>query len=120
VRKNADGSLRMHYDPAIAVPFNAELVAEGRGAVELLRPRSAADACAARRAIGPPQARTNPEQMAVRGPRAKSWKSPESATRRPASRRSDRDREDFLLQAVTVQDELVAIICSPKRRFRCR
>ncbi|HLQ01334.1 MAG TPA: alpha/beta fold hydrolase, partial [Burkholderiales bacterium] len=25
VRKNADGSLRMHYDPAIAVPFNAEL-----------------------------------------------------------------------------------------------
>jgi pimeloyl-ACP methyl ester carboxylesterase len=25
VRENADGSLRMHYDPAIAVPFNAEL-----------------------------------------------------------------------------------------------
>lgn len=25
VRKNTDGSLRMHYDPAIAVPFNAEL-----------------------------------------------------------------------------------------------
>jgi pimeloyl-ACP methyl ester carboxylesterase len=25
VRKNPDGSLRMHYDPAIAVPFNAEL-----------------------------------------------------------------------------------------------
>jgi len=25
VRKNADGSLRMHYDPAIAVAFNAEL-----------------------------------------------------------------------------------------------
>jgi len=25
VRKNRDGSLRMHYDPAIAVPFNAEL-----------------------------------------------------------------------------------------------
>jgi len=24
VRKNADGSLRMHYDPAIAVPFNAQ------------------------------------------------------------------------------------------------
>jgi len=25
VRRNADGSLRMHYDPAIAVPFNAEM-----------------------------------------------------------------------------------------------
>lgn len=25
VRRNADGSLRLHYDPAIAVPFNAEL-----------------------------------------------------------------------------------------------
>ena len=25
VRKNPDGSLRMHYDPGIAVPFNAEL-----------------------------------------------------------------------------------------------
>ena len=25
VRKNPDGSLRMHYDPAIALPFNAEL-----------------------------------------------------------------------------------------------
>jgi pimeloyl-ACP methyl ester carboxylesterase len=25
VRRNADGSLRMHYDPALAVPFNAEL-----------------------------------------------------------------------------------------------
>ena len=25
VRRNADGSLRMHYDPAIAGPFNAEL-----------------------------------------------------------------------------------------------
>jgi pimeloyl-ACP methyl ester carboxylesterase len=25
VRRNADGSFRMHYDPAIAVPFNAEL-----------------------------------------------------------------------------------------------
>jgi pimeloyl-ACP methyl ester carboxylesterase len=25
VRRNSDGSLRMHYDPAIAVPFNAEL-----------------------------------------------------------------------------------------------
>ena len=25
VRENPDGSLRMHYDPAIAVPFNAEL-----------------------------------------------------------------------------------------------
>src|SRR5262245_5901050 len=25
VRRNPDGSLRMHYDPAIAVPFNAEL-----------------------------------------------------------------------------------------------
>jgi pimeloyl-ACP methyl ester carboxylesterase len=24
VRRNADGTLRMHYDPAIAVPFNAE------------------------------------------------------------------------------------------------
>jgi pimeloyl-ACP methyl ester carboxylesterase len=24
VRKNPDGSLRLHYDPAIAVPFNAE------------------------------------------------------------------------------------------------
>jgi len=28
VRKNADGSLRMHYDPAIAVPFNAEMPAK--------------------------------------------------------------------------------------------
>lgn len=25
VRRNADGSLRLHYDPALAVPFNAEL-----------------------------------------------------------------------------------------------
>lgn len=25
VRRNPDGSLRMHYDPALAVPFNAEL-----------------------------------------------------------------------------------------------
>jgi len=25
VRRNADGSLRMHYDPAIAVPFNVDL-----------------------------------------------------------------------------------------------
>jgi pimeloyl-ACP methyl ester carboxylesterase len=25
VRKNPDGSLRMHYDPSIAVPFSAEL-----------------------------------------------------------------------------------------------
>jgi pimeloyl-ACP methyl ester carboxylesterase len=25
VRRNGDGSLRFHYDPAIAVPFNAEL-----------------------------------------------------------------------------------------------
>lgn len=25
VRRNADGSLRMHYDPAIAVPFSAEM-----------------------------------------------------------------------------------------------
>jgi pimeloyl-ACP methyl ester carboxylesterase len=25
VRKNPDGSLRMHYDPALAVPFKAEL-----------------------------------------------------------------------------------------------
>jgi pimeloyl-ACP methyl ester carboxylesterase len=25
VRRNPDGSLRMHYDPAIALPFNAEL-----------------------------------------------------------------------------------------------
>jgi pimeloyl-ACP methyl ester carboxylesterase len=28
VRKNADGSLRMHYDPAIAVPFKAQVTHE--------------------------------------------------------------------------------------------
>jgi len=28
VRRNADGSLRMHYDPAIAVPFNSEMPAK--------------------------------------------------------------------------------------------
>ena len=70
VRKNPDGSLRMHYDPAIAVPFNAELP---HNDVELWSPYDA---------IGCPTlvlrgeqsdllTRETAKQMASRGPRAK-------------------------------------------------
>src|SRR5438552_1822112 len=70
VRKNADGSLRMHYDPAIAVPFNAEL---SRKDVELW---SFYDAirCPTLLLRGEQSdllRRDTAEQMAARGPQAK-------------------------------------------------
>ena len=70
VRKNADGSLRMHYDPAIAVPFNAELSRED---VELWSFYDAirCPTLVLRGEQSDLLRRDTAEQMAARGPRAK-------------------------------------------------
>jgi pimeloyl-ACP methyl ester carboxylesterase len=70
VRRNADGSLRMHYDPAIAVPFNAELPSAD---VELWNFYDAID-CPALLLRGEQSdllTRETAAQMAARGPRAR-------------------------------------------------
>jgi pimeloyl-ACP methyl ester carboxylesterase len=70
VRKNPDGSLRMHYDPAIAVPFNAELSNKD---VELWSFYDAirCPTLVLRGEQSDLLRRDTAEQMASRGPRAK-------------------------------------------------
>ena len=70
VRKNADGSLRMHYDPAIAVPFNAEL---SRKDMELwsLYDAIRCPTLVLRGEQSDLLRRDTAAQMALRGPRAK-------------------------------------------------
>ncbi|HET7764985.1 MAG TPA: alpha/beta hydrolase [Burkholderiales bacterium] len=69
VRRNADGSLRMHYDPAIAVPFNAEMPTQD---VELwsLYDAIRCPTLVLRGEQSDLLARETVAQMAVRGPRA--------------------------------------------------
>jgi pimeloyl-ACP methyl ester carboxylesterase len=70
VRRNSDGTLRMHYDPAIAVPFNAELPHKD---VELWKSYDAIR-CATLVLRGEQSDLLTPDtagQMALRGPRAK-------------------------------------------------
>jgi pimeloyl-ACP methyl ester carboxylesterase len=71
VRTNADGSLRMHYDPALAVPFNADMPG---GDVELW-PFYDAISCPTLVLRGEQSdllTRDTVAQMAARGPRARS------------------------------------------------
>jgi pimeloyl-ACP methyl ester carboxylesterase len=70
VRKNPDGSLRMHYDPAIAVPFNAELPHRD---VELWSSYDAirCPTLVLRGEQSDLLTREAAKQMALRGPRAK-------------------------------------------------
>jgi pimeloyl-ACP methyl ester carboxylesterase len=70
VRRNADGSLRMHYDPAIAVPFNAELPSRD---VELWKFYDAmrCPTLVLRGEQSDLLARDTAAQMAARGPRAR-------------------------------------------------
>jgi pimeloyl-ACP methyl ester carboxylesterase len=70
VRKNPDGSLRMHYDPAIAVPFNAELPHKD---VELWKSYDAirCPTLVLRGERSDLLTRDTARQMALRGPRAK-------------------------------------------------
>jgi len=70
VRKKPDGSLRMHYDPAIAVPFNAELSHED---VELWSFYDAirCPTLVLRGEQSDLLRRDTAEQMSSRGPRAK-------------------------------------------------
>ena len=42
VRKNPDGSFRMHYDPSLALAFNAPAPDQGRGALGCSTTTSAA------------------------------------------------------------------------------
>lgn len=70
VRRNADGSLRMHYDPAIAMPFNAEMPAKD---VELWKFYDAIR-CPTLLLRGDQSdllTRETAEQMQARGPRAR-------------------------------------------------
>jgi pimeloyl-ACP methyl ester carboxylesterase len=70
VRRNADGTLRMHYDPAIAVPFNAQVP----HADIALWPFYDAIRCATlalRGELSDLLTRDTAAQMAARGPRAK-------------------------------------------------
>jgi pimeloyl-ACP methyl ester carboxylesterase len=69
VRRNADGSLRMHYDPAIAVPFNAEMPTQD---VELwsLYDAIRCPTLVLRGEQSDLLARETVAQMAARGPRA--------------------------------------------------
>jgi len=70
VRKNPDGSLRMHYDPAIAVPFNAELPhrdVELWGLYDAIR----CPTLVLRGEQSDLLTREAAKQMALRGPRAK-------------------------------------------------
>jgi pimeloyl-ACP methyl ester carboxylesterase len=75
VRRNADGSLRMHYDPAIAVPFNAEMPSSD---VELWSFYDAirCPTLALRGEQSDLLSRDTVAQMAVRGPRAKAVEIP--------------------------------------------
>jgi len=70
VRKNADGSLRMHYDPAIAVPFNA---VSPRKDIELWDFYDAirCPTLVLRGEQSDLLTRNTVEQMAARGPRAR-------------------------------------------------
>jgi len=75
VRTNADGSLRMHYDPALAVPFNADMPG---GDVELW-PFYDAISCPTLVLRGEQSdllTRDTVAQMAARGPRARSVEIP--------------------------------------------
>ena len=75
VRRNADGSLRMHYDPAIAVPFNAEMPARD---VELWKfyDEIRCPTLVLRGEQSDLLTRDTLAQMAVRGPRAKTVEIP--------------------------------------------
>ena len=75
VRRNADGSLRMHYDPAIAVPFNAEMPAKD---VELWKfyDEIRCPTLVLRGEQSDLLTRDTLAQMAVRGPRAKTVEIP--------------------------------------------
>ena len=70
VRRNPDGTLRMHYDPAIAVPFNLQLP---HAAIELWSFYDAirCPTLALRGESSDLFERRTAEQMAARGPRAK-------------------------------------------------
>jgi pimeloyl-ACP methyl ester carboxylesterase len=70
VRRNPDGSLRMHYDPAIAVPFNAELPSKH---LEMWKLYDAVrcPTLVLRGEQSDLLARETAEQMAARGPRAR-------------------------------------------------
>jgi len=70
VRRNADGTLRMHYDPAIAVPFNAELQSQD---IELwsFYDEIRCPTLAVRGEQSDLLTRDTVAQMAVRGPRAR-------------------------------------------------
>jgi len=113
VRKNADGSLRMHYDPAIAVPFNAEL---SRKDVALwsFYDTIRCPTLVLRGEQSDLLRRDTAEQMAVRGPRAKSSKSPGSATLRPCfTTTRSRSCGSFCWNKQSGRIDF-AIICSPK------
>jgi pimeloyl-ACP methyl ester carboxylesterase len=75
VRRNADGSLRMHYDPAIAVPFNAEMPSSD---VELwsFYDTIRCPTLALRGEQSDLLTRDTVAQMAVRGPRAQAVEIP--------------------------------------------
>jgi pimeloyl-ACP methyl ester carboxylesterase len=75
VRGNADGSLRMHYDPAIAVPYNAELPSSD---VELwsLYDAIRCPTLVVRGEQSDLLTHDTVAQMAVRGPRAKAVEIP--------------------------------------------
>ncbi len=70
VRENPDGTLRMHYDPAIAVPFNAELPHKD---VELWKSYDVirCPTLVLRGEQSDLLTRDTARQMALRGPRAK-------------------------------------------------
>ena len=70
VRTNPDGSLRMHYDPSLALSFTAQQPGRGRGALGSLRRDPLPDDGHARRASDL-LTRDTAHQMSVRGPRAK-------------------------------------------------
>ena len=70
VRQNPDGTLRMHYDPAIAVPFNAELPHKDVGlwnSYDAIR----CPTLVLRGEQSDLLTRDTARQMALRGPRAK-------------------------------------------------
>jgi len=75
VRRNADGSLRMHYDPAIAVPFNSEMPAKD---VELWKfyDEIRCPTLVLRGEQSDLLTRDTVAQMAARGPRAKAVEIP--------------------------------------------
>jgi len=70
VRRNADGSLRMHYDPAIAVPFSADMPSKD---VELWKfyDEIRCPTLVLRGEQSDLLTRDTVAQMAARGPRAK-------------------------------------------------